>query len=126
MSTARHSIKAYRAQRDRFDDPKNVKTGRAGAAFPVAKGEPRDRRPEKGPAPLRIGDEYTGIGYNGHRMVYTVADFYSDGSPRAANGSAYHSDTCPCLNTCDVCGSKLERHCNTCPRIICPQCEAED
>ncbi|MFJ6508673.1 hypothetical protein [Streptomyces sp. NPDC091879] len=49
------------------------------------------------PAPLVVGDEYTGIATNGHRMVYTVAGFYEDGTPRAANGSAYHADTCPCV-----------------------------
>jgi hypothetical protein len=48
------------------------------------------------PAPLGVGDEYTGIATNGHRMVYTVAGFYEDGTPRAANGSAEHADTCPC------------------------------
>jgi hypothetical protein len=49
------------------------------------------------PAPLGVGDEYTGIATNGHRMVYTVAGFYEDGTPRAANGSAYHADNCPCI-----------------------------
>jgi hypothetical protein len=52
MSTARHSVKAYRTQRARFADPARVTVGRAGAAFPVAQGEPADRRPKvETPAP---------------------------------------------------------------------------
>jgi hypothetical protein len=54
------------------------------------------------PAPLGVGDEYTGIATNGHRMVYTVAGFYEDGTPRAANGSAYHADTCPCVTEAET------------------------
>jgi hypothetical protein len=101
MSTARHSVKAYRTQRARFADPARVTVGRAGAAFlAIEQGRPVvDRAPKKGP---QVGDTITALAMNGHRFAYVVTGFHEDGRPETRQWDAQHADTCPCWTSEDA------------------------